>query len=105
MQDFALDALIADNAKADTRYTEFLRVPAMSAGIYVLPAEAADLQNPHNQDEVYYVVRGRAKCISGGQETFAEPGKLIYVPAHEEHRFFEIEEELVLLVLFAPEEG
>ena len=105
MHDFAIERLIDDNTKADRRYTEFLRVPAMSAGIYVLPAGATDLQNPHNQDEVYYVVRGRSKFVSGGQETVAEPGRLIYVPAHEEHRFFEIEEELVLLVLFAPEEG
>ena len=105
MHVFGINPLIDDNTRGDGRYPEFLRVPAMSAGVYVLPAGATDLQNPHNQDEVYYVVRGRSKFVSGGQETVAEPGRLIYVPAHEEHRFFEIEEELVLLVLFAPEEG
>ena len=105
MQAFAIEDLIADNAQSDKRYTEFLRVPAMSAGVYVLPAQSTDLQNPHNQDEVYYVVRGRAKFQSGDTETLAVPGSLLYVSAHEDHRFFDIEEEIVLLVLFAPEEG
>ena len=41
-------------------YREFLRVPAMSAGLYVLPAGGTDLQKPHHEDEMYYVVRGRA---------------------------------------------
>jgi len=105
MQAFAIEELIAENVGSDKRYTEFLRVPTMSAGIYVLPAQSTDLQKPHNQDEVYYVVRGRAKFKSGEAETTAVPGSLLYVPAHEDHRFFDIEEEIVLIVLFAPEEG
>src|SRR5208337_4642400 len=32
-------------------YREFLRVPAMSAGLYVLPAGGTDLQRPHHEDE------------------------------------------------------
>lgn len=39
-------------------YREFLRVPAMSAGLYVLAAGATDSQRPHHEDEMYYVVRG-----------------------------------------------
>ncbi len=31
----------------------------MSAGIYVLPSGGTDPQNPHKEDELYYVVRGR----------------------------------------------
>lgn len=43
-------------------YMEFLRVSAMSAGLYVLPAGGTDPQRPHNEDEMYYVVRGRLAC-------------------------------------------
>ena len=32
-------------------------------------------------------------------------GDLLYVPAREPHRFHSIEEELLLLVVFAPPEG
>ena len=89
---------------------EFLRVPAMSAGIYVLPAAATDNQKPHAQDELYYVLSGRARMLlrdaSGKQEDLAiAPGDIIFVPARQEHRFHSITEELSLLVFFAPAES
>jgi mannose-6-phosphate isomerase-like protein (cupin superfamily) len=86
-------------------YGEFLRVPAMSAGLYRLAAGAMDLQNPHLEDEMYYVVRGRAKLQLGGEEHVVQPGSTIFVEARLEHRFFDIEEELLLLVIFAPAES
>ena len=49
-------------------YREFLRVPAMSAGLYVLPAGATDQQKPHREDEVYYLVRGKARFKAGPED-------------------------------------
>ena len=86
-------------------YLECLRVPAMSAGVYTLPAGALDTQSPHRQDEVYYVVRGRARLRAGAEDRPVAPGALIFVAAGVEHRFYDIEEELCLLVLFAPAES
>ena len=86
-------------------YHEFLRVPALSAGIYVLPAGSRDLQAPHQEDEIYFVIRGRAKVTLGKQEREVREGDVIFVEKRLEHRFFDIEEELVLLVVFAPEES
>lgn len=40
-------------------YLEFLRVPAMSAGLYELETGASDPQTPHAEDEIYYVIAGR----------------------------------------------
>ena len=85
-------------------YQEFLRVPAMSAGIYVLQRGGTDRQSPHHQDEIYYVVRGKAKVRLGSEESSIGPGTVLFVEARAEHRFFAIEEELVLLVVFAPPE-
>ena len=82
-------------------YREFLRVPALSAGVYSLPVGATDLQAPHDEDEVYYVVSGRAKLRVDGEERSVGPGSILYVCATSEHSFFEIEEELTLLVFFA----
>jgi mannose-6-phosphate isomerase-like protein (cupin superfamily) len=82
-------------------YREFLRVPSLSCGIYSLPAGAKDLQGPHDEDEVYYVVRGRARLRVGGEEVPAGPGSILYVRATSEHSFFEIEEDMTLLVFFA----
>jgi len=87
------------------RYHEFLRVPEMSAGVYVLPAGAIDRQSPHNEDEIYYVIRGQAKMKLGAEERAVEPGDVIFVERNLGHRFFEIAKELVLLVVFAPAES
>ena len=89
----------------DKRYQEFLRVPAMSAGIYVLPPGATDGQAPHKEDEIYYVVRGRGKMRLGREERAVSEGNIISVEPGLEHRFFDIAEELVLLVIFAPAES
>lgn len=87
------------------RYHEFLRVPAMSAGLYVLGAGSTDPQKPHQQDEMYYVIRGRARMRIADEEQSVGPGSVIFVAAQAEHRFFDISEELVVLVFFAPEES
>ena len=87
------------------RYLEFLRIPAMSAGVYVLPAGGADPQSPHKQDEMYYVVRGRARMRAGSEDQAVSEGSIIFVAAGVEHRFYDITEELVVLVFFAPAES
>lgn len=87
------------------RYHEFLRVPAMSAGLYVLQVGATDGQSPHKEDEIYYVIRGRAKMKLGREEREVREGDVIFVDKNLEHRFFDIVEELVLLVVFAPAES
>jgi mannose-6-phosphate isomerase-like protein (cupin superfamily) len=89
---------------AHDSYVEFLRVPAMSAGVYVLPAGSDDRQTPHREDEIYYVVRGRARFRRGNDELAVAPGDVLFVAAHEPHRFHSITEELLLLVVFSPAE-
>jgi len=85
-------------------YHEFLRVPALSTGLYVLPAGGTDPQKPHAADEVYYVIAGRACFACEGVTIAVQTGTTIYVAAGEEHRFHDIEEELSILVIFAPAE-
>ena len=105
MDAFELAELIAKRAKSNQRYLEFLRVPALSVGLYVLPAGGVDGQQPHTEDEVYYVASGRGAFRCGAEDRPVAAGSLLYVPAHVEHRFHSIEEELVILVFFAPAEG
>jgi len=101
---YSLDRLQSDRAQAGKSYLEFLRVAPMSAGLYVLPVGATDRQSPHDQDEVYYVISGAAKVRHGQDERRIQKGDVIFVEAKLDHRFFDIEEELVLLVVFAPAE-
>ena len=105
MDAWSLEDVEGERAGVGELYREFLRVESMSAGLYVLAAGGEDPQSPHEQDEVYYVVSGRAGFTSGGAERAVEAGDVLFVPAHEEHRFHSIEERLSLLVVFAPAEG
>lgn len=83
------------------QYQEFLRVPSLSCGVYHLPVGAKDMQTPHDEDEVYYVLEGRAQMKLGDTLREVVPGNILYVKATETHSFFEIEEDMTLLVFFA----
>jgi mannose-6-phosphate isomerase-like protein (cupin superfamily) len=100
---------IADTEKrreqSGKRYLEFLRVPALSTGVYVLPASGTDPQSPHKEDEMYYVVRGRARMRAGSEDQAVSEGSIIFVAAGVAHQFYEITEELMVLVFFAPAES
>lgn len=85
-------------------YHELLRVPAMSAGVYELAVGATDPQEPHTEDELYYVVSGTAVLLVADEEIPVATGSLVYVPASVPHHFHDITEHLVVLVFFAPAE-
>jgi quercetin dioxygenase-like cupin family protein len=102
---FSVEEVEKLRQRAGKSYLEFLRVPAMSAGLYTLPAGSVDPQKPHKEDELYYVVRGRARMLAGSEDREVAAGSVIFVAAEVEHRFHDIAEELVLLVLFAPAES
>jgi mannose-6-phosphate isomerase-like protein (cupin superfamily) len=98
-------AIETARAADDRRYYEFLRVPDLSAGIYVLEAGSADAQSPHTEDELYYVVAGRAIVTVGAESRPVVPGSLVFVAASVPHRYHDIAERLELLVIFGPAEG
>jgi len=102
---FHLRQLEKQRTGVGKRYLEFLRIPAMSAGVYVLPAGGADPQLPHREDELYYVVRGQARMQAGSEDQTVGEGSVIFVAAGVKHRFYDITEELVVLVFFAPAES
>ena len=57
------------------------------------------------RDEMYYVARGRARMRAGSEDQAVSEGSIIFVAAGVEHRFYDITEELVVLVFFAPAES
>jgi quercetin dioxygenase-like cupin family protein len=98
-------AIEQERARSGNAYREFLRVSAMSAGLYVLAAGATDLQHRHHEDEMYYVVRGRARFRAEAEDREVSTGSVIFVAGEVEHRFYDIAEELAALVFFAPAES
>lgn len=99
---FNMDELSARRATTDLPYLEFMRVGSMSGYIYELPAGATDEQTPHDQDEIYYVVKGRSDLTVDGETVAIKPGDILYVKKFAKHLFSNITEDLSLLVVFAP---
>lgn len=97
-----LDGAVAKAKAAGGYVGNVLRSDLLSVGVYVLPAGGLDGQLPHDEDEVYFAVRGRAKFRVGGEDHPVEPGTLLFVAAKQAHHFHQIEEELVLVVFWAP---
>ena len=104
MQFFELAQLISQSEASNKLYLEFLKVSDLSVGLYVLPAGGTDPQSPHTEDEVYYVVSGKAQIKVADEDRAVQAGSIVYVAKNVEHRFHSIEEELTLLVFFAPAE-
>lgn len=104
MQAYELAHLISRHEEANRLYLEFLKVPDLSMGLYVLPAGGTDPQSPHTEDEVYYVVSGRARITVGAETRPVQAGSIVYVEKNVAHRFHSIEEDLTILVFFAPAE-
>jgi mannose-6-phosphate isomerase-like protein (cupin superfamily) len=104
MQAFELAQLISQRAVGNRPYLEFIKVPDLSMGLYVLPAGGTDPQSPHTEDEVYYVVSGRAKIKVADENRAVQTGSILYVAKNVEHRFHSIEQDLTVLVFFAPAE-
>ena len=74
--------------------------PGLEIGVYVLVAPEPDRQQPHADDEVYFVLEGRGVLTVEGEEVELSEGKAAFVPAGADHRFTGYEG-LSALVVFA----
>ena len=86
-------------------YIDFFASEKLSVGLSMWPRDTTDRQQPHTEDEVYYVVGGRGAIRVGDEDRPVKPGSLVFVAAGVEHRFHSIEEDLRVLVFWAPPHG
>ena len=90
-------------AESGQPYLQFINEGTMSLGLYVLAAGSVDTQSPHDEDEIYYVVKGRGAIDVAGERRPVHAGSIVFVAKEVQHRFVDVEEDLSLLVFFAPE--
>lgn len=105
MDAFELADLAAEQGASGRPYLEFINVRDLSVGLYVLKVGQPDLQSPHTEDEVYYVVSGRGRITVGDEDRAVEPGSIVFVATAVPHKFHDITEDLTLFVVFGPAEG
>lgn len=85
-------------------FAEFFRSPSGSLSLTIArwPAGSDDDQQPHTEDEVYYVTAGRAVLTIDDDRSPVEPGSIAFVAAGVDHRFSEISEDLETIVFWSP---
>lgn len=59
-----------------------------------------DIQQPHTQDELYVIQRGRSAFWLEGRRADVQPGDVLFVPAGAAHRFEEFSQDFVTWVVF-----
>jgi len=102
---FSIDELNHNHQQLNRPYYEFLRRDTMSVGVYRIPLGGVDRQRPHVEDEVYFVLEGKAEFELEGAIHDVGRGSVLYVPAGADHRFRNATENLRILVFFSPPES
>ena len=103
MPKITLDEALAKLPRPDgKRFADMLHHGTLDVEIYA--PRGADPQQPHSRDELYVVMSGRATVFVEGGSRPVVAGSVVFVGAGVEHRFLDIEERLVLLVVFGPAE-
>ena len=74
MDVFDLKDLLKEHADSDERSLWFMFRDALSMSLYIMPAGAEDLQPPHTEDEVYYVLSGKATWVGWRRDSPRERG-------------------------------
>jgi len=105
MRAFEFDDIVDEWRGSERPYLEFLRKESLSVGLYVLPAGSVDRQEPHTEDEVYYVAEGEGVINVSGEDRPVRSGSIIFVDKGAKHFFHLVTKDLALLVFFAPAEG
>jgi mannose-6-phosphate isomerase-like protein (cupin superfamily) len=79
--------------------------PGLEIGVYVLVAPEPDRQQPHADDEVYVVLKGRGVLEVEGETVEVSEGRAAFVPAGADHRFTGYEGLSVLVVFSLPHQA
>jgi mannose-6-phosphate isomerase-like protein (cupin superfamily) len=98
---FDLEKLLSDYVGSNETWHKFLDKDTLITGIYILSSGAMDEQLIHKMDEVYLVLEGKATLKIENDTYEAKKGSIFYVKANIEHKFINIEKEIIVLVFFS----
>jgi mannose-6-phosphate isomerase-like protein (cupin superfamily) len=76
-----------------------------SMSVEVYAPKGTDLQQPHAQDELYFIHTGTGQLVINGQRFEAQAGDAFFVAAGVEHRFENFSQDFVTWVVFYGPQG
>src|SRR5258708_21781712 len=86
-----------------TRSAEAFRHGSLLVKVYA--PRGHDPQTPHKQDEIYIVMTGSSRFVTGAESRSFGPGDMLFVAAGVPHRFEYFSDDLVLWVVFCGPDG
>ncbi len=78
----------------------FINKQSLAAGVLVLQPGEEDTQEPHESDEVYFIIKGDGFLKIKNKNYTVEPNKMYFVAKNVEHFFYRNKKELVVLYFF-----
>ena len=85
------------------RYAEAFNHGTMRLGYYA--PRGHDPQQPHEQDELYFIEAGTGTFVCDEERSTFAPGDALFVPALATHRFEEFTEDFAAWVVFWGPQG
>jgi mannose-6-phosphate isomerase-like protein (cupin superfamily) len=98
-----LPAAPTDRYRAGAPFVTMMAGGTMSVEVFA--PKTADLQEPHSQDELYFIQSGTGELIINGQRFDAAAGDAFFVAAGVAHRFENFSEDFVTWVVFYGPQG
>jgi mannose-6-phosphate isomerase-like protein (cupin superfamily) len=95
-----LESLMSQLEHEGNYFLDFANLQHLQAGILRLEPQEEDIQEPHQFDEIYYVIRGDGFILINNKKYTIKDHSFIYVPANTKHRFFGNSKEILVAYFF-----
>jgi mannose-6-phosphate isomerase-like protein (cupin superfamily) len=99
---FDIESILSkiDSEDNSTYFIDFLRNNSFEAGVLKLNPGQKDIQGPHLEDELYFVIEGKGYINISEENHQIKKGSFIFVPSKTNHYFHGNKEPLVVLYVF-----
>ena len=98
--EFDLNTYLEKIKKSNSYFQTFINRESLAVGVLVLQPGEEDTQEPHDSDEVYYVISGDGFLKIKDKDYKVSKDKLFFVAKDVEHYFHGNKKELKVLYFF-----
>jgi len=98
--EFDLATYLGKIKKSDMYFHTFINKPSLAAGVLVLKPGEEDTQEPHDCDELYYIISGDGFLKIKDKDYKVSKDKLFFVAKDVKHHFHGNKKELKVLYFF-----
>ena len=98
--DFNIDEYIEKIRKGNQYFHTFINRDSLAAGVLALQTGEEDTQEPHENDEVYFILEGDGFLKIKDKDYPVSKNKMYFVAKNIEHYFHGNSKELVVLYFF-----